>query len=153
MVASDFLSRLKMSIMYYYSDTYDHIVCTSVNRSDFLLGGATLWGECSGDLFPLISVYKTQVDMVARLLRIGFMVDPRDNFVPHFSSGSETSYYDIDPVLVGTEEGWTDDEINEDLGVDLKTISLVREKSECCRGIRGRAIETWLRIDSTAPED
>ena len=151
-IATDFLSRLKMSILYYYSDTYQQLVCNSVNKSDFILGRAPMWGNFAGDLNPLISIYKTQVDMVARLLRVGFMVAPMGSFVTYLGSEVEASYYEVDPILLGVQKDWRDEDIAEDLGADLQTVQLTREMFESSRHRRESVVSDRLEIGPSSAE-
>ena len=152
-IALDFLSKLKMSILHYYSDTYQQMVCSSVNRSDFVLSGATTWGDYAGDLHPLLSIYKTQVDMVARLLRVGFMIGPMTSFVTRLSPDLKASHYEIDPILLGVEKGWRDEDIAQDMGADLQTVQLARDLLQSSRRKRDSAVRGWLEIGSSSAED
>jgi len=60
--------RQRMVLLYYYANTRNMLVAATSNRSEFLLGYFTKWGDASGDIYPILSLYKTQVQELGRLL-------------------------------------------------------------------------------------
>ncbi len=61
-------ARTRMIILYYYANTMKRLVVASSNRSEYLLGYFTKWGDAAGDLYPILSLYKTQVRKLAKHL-------------------------------------------------------------------------------------
>jgi len=58
-------TRIRMSILYYYANTYNYLVAGSSDRSELLIGYYTKYGDGAADLLPLGSLYKTQVRKLA----------------------------------------------------------------------------------------
>ncbi|MEM1619799.1 MAG: NAD+ synthase [Fervidicoccaceae archaeon] len=61
-------ARLRMVCLYYYANANNYLVVATSNRSEFLLGYFTKWGDGSGDIYPLLSLYKSQVRQLGRVL-------------------------------------------------------------------------------------
>jgi len=64
------MARIRMTILYYYANRDNRIVCGTSNRSEFMLGYCTKYGDNAADLQPIVHLYKTEVYMVARELGI-----------------------------------------------------------------------------------
>jgi NAD+ synthase len=63
-------ARTRMILLYYYANTHDYLVAATSDRSEFLIGYFTKWGDAAGDFYPLLGLYKTQVREVARRLGV-----------------------------------------------------------------------------------
>jgi NAD+ synthase len=63
-------ARIRMVSLYYYANTRNLLVAASSDRSEFLLGYFTKWGDGAGDVYPIISLYKTQARKMARAIGI-----------------------------------------------------------------------------------
>jgi NAD+ synthase len=128
------LARMRMSILYYYANTYNYIVCGTSDKSEWILGYYTKYGDGAADFLPLGSIYKTQVRSVARALRIGFIAlkPSSPGFWPGHLAEQElpAPYQDLDPVLLGLEKGWNDEEIGRDTGIDIDVVKKTREMVE-----------------------
>ena len=61
-------ARQRMVLLYYYANTHNMLVAATSDRSEFLLGYFTKWGDASGDIYPILSLYKTQVRELGRHL-------------------------------------------------------------------------------------
>jgi NAD+ synthase len=64
------MARERMSILYDQSAALGALVVGTSNRSEWLLGYFTLWGDMGAALWPLASLYKTQVRQMARHLGV-----------------------------------------------------------------------------------
>ena len=64
------MARIRMTILYYYANRDNRIVCGTSNRSEFMLGYCTKYGDNAADLQPIVHLYKTEVYTVARELGI-----------------------------------------------------------------------------------
>ncbi|NIM44337.1 MAG: NAD(+) synthase [Nitrososphaeria archaeon] len=129
-VSKNLSARIRMMSLYYYANLYRYIVCGVLDKSEWLLGSFTKWGDGSADIMPLASLYKTQVGMVAKALKVGFIAKkhpmtkllndrPSHHMLPNL-------YEDLDPILLGIEKGWENQEIADDIGTDLEGISETR---------------------------
>jgi len=64
------MARFRMVTLYYFANRDNRIVCGTSNRSEYLLGYCTKYGDNAADLQPLLHLYKTDVYGVARELSI-----------------------------------------------------------------------------------
>ncbi|AEC51618.1 NAD synthetase [Pyrococcus sp. NA2] len=63
------MARTRMIILYAHANSLGRIVLGTSNRSEFLTGYFTKWGDGASDYAPLINLYKTEVWEIAK--RIG----------------------------------------------------------------------------------
>jgi NAD+ synthase len=64
------MARERMSILYDQSAALGALVVGTSNRTEWLLGYFTLWGDMGAALWPLACLYKTQVRQLARHLNV-----------------------------------------------------------------------------------
>jgi NAD+ synthase len=55
------MARIRMAVLYYHANRDQKIVCGTSNRSEYLLGYCTKFGDNAADLQPLLHLYKTEV--------------------------------------------------------------------------------------------
>ncbi|MDI6902760.1 MAG: NAD+ synthase [Methanocellales archaeon] len=63
-------ARTRMCILYYHANLLNRLVIGSGNRTEILLGYATKYGDAGVDILPLGALYKTQVQALAKHLKI-----------------------------------------------------------------------------------
>ncbi len=63
-------ARVRSNILYYYANARNYLVLGSEDRSEFLIGYFTKYGDGAADLLPIVSLYKTQIREFARFLDI-----------------------------------------------------------------------------------
>jgi len=63
------MSRTRMVLLYAYANSRNYLVLGTSNKSEFLTGYFTKWGDSASDYAPLINLYKTEVWEIAK--RIG----------------------------------------------------------------------------------
>ncbi|WP_087036949.1 NAD+ synthase [Thermococcus litoralis] len=63
------MSRTRMVILYAYANSKNYLVLGTSNKSEFLTGYFTKWGDAASDYAPLINLYKTEVWEIAK--RVG----------------------------------------------------------------------------------
>lgn len=63
-------ARIRSNIMYYYANARNYLVLGSGDRSEFLIGYFTKFGDGAADLLPIASLYKTQIKEFAKVLGI-----------------------------------------------------------------------------------
>lgn len=66
----NFLSRLRMNIIFDKSREFDAIVLGTSNKSEIMLGYTTWYGDMAAGIFPIGDLYKTQVFGLARYLSV-----------------------------------------------------------------------------------
>ncbi|MCD6373303.1 MAG: NAD+ synthase [Thermococcus sp.] len=64
------MSRTRMVLLYAHANARNYIVLGTSNRSEFLTGYFTKWGDGASDYAPLINLYKTEVWEIAKLLGV-----------------------------------------------------------------------------------
>jgi NAD+ synthase len=64
------MARIRMAVLYYHANHEHRLVCGTSNRSEYLLGYCTKFGDNAADIQPLLHLYKTDVYEVARELGI-----------------------------------------------------------------------------------
>jgi NAD+ synthase len=63
-------ARIRANILYYYSNVRNSLVLGSSDKSEFLIGYFTKFGDGASDLLPIASIYKTQIRELAKSLGI-----------------------------------------------------------------------------------
>lgn len=63
-------ARIRSNILYYYANARNYLVLGSGDRSEFLIGYFTKYGDGAADLLPIVSLYKTQILEFARFLGV-----------------------------------------------------------------------------------
>jgi len=64
------MARTRMILLYAHANQFNRLVLGTSNRSEFLTGYFTKWGDGASDYAPLINLYKTEVWEVAGLLGV-----------------------------------------------------------------------------------
>ncbi|MEN6341217.1 MAG: NAD+ synthase [Methanospirillum sp.] len=62
------MARTRMTVLYYHANRDHRLVCGTSNRTEYLLGYFTKWGDGAGDVEPLLHLYKREVYQLAREL-------------------------------------------------------------------------------------
>jgi NAD+ synthase len=63
-------ARLRMVILYYYSNIHNYLVCGTGNKTELTLGYFTKFGDGASDVLPLGDLCKNQVRKIARELDV-----------------------------------------------------------------------------------
>ncbi len=63
-------ARIRASLLYYYANSNNLLVVGSSDKSEFLIGYFTKFGDGSADILPIISLYKTQIRELGRFLGV-----------------------------------------------------------------------------------
>jgi NAD+ synthase len=64
------MARTRMAILYYHANQDNRLVCGTSNRTEYLLGYCTKFGDNAADFQPILHLYKTEVFDIARDLGI-----------------------------------------------------------------------------------
>ncbi|MFH1328150.1 MAG: NAD+ synthase [Candidatus Bathyarchaeota archaeon] len=126
-------SRIRMLTLYYFANRLRCIVVGTTNKSELLTGYFTKYGDGSSDIAPLGNLYKTQVYQLASYLKI-----PKKIILKRPSAGLwrsqydedefEMKYKDLDLILYGLENNFSDEEIADQLKVSKKNVKNVRRR-------------------------
>jgi len=63
-------ARVRANILYYYANAKNYLVLGSSDRSEYMMGYFTKYGDGASDLVPIISLYKLQVREIAKILGV-----------------------------------------------------------------------------------
>ena len=69
-VAGNLKARIRMSILYYFANLYSGIVVGTTNRSEYLTGYFTKFGDGACDVEPVIHLYKDEIRALAKHLNL-----------------------------------------------------------------------------------
>ena len=97
-------ARIRKNILYYYANSKNLSVLGSSDKSEYLIGYFTKFGDGAADILPIASLYKTQVREMARFLGIPDHIIQKKsspNLWPNHSAELEigASYEEIDAIL------------------------------------------------------
>lgn len=125
-------SRIQMAVAYYFAEAENRTLIGTINKTELLTGLYTKWGQghCT-DLMPLGSLYRTQILQFAENLDIPSSISSkrRTDLLP----GIENKYifffnlsaYDVDRILILTENGVSKQEIHSLTEISKKAIGKV----------------------------
>ena len=63
-------SRLRMMTLYFYAQENDLLVAGATNKSEFMIGYFTKYGDSGVDILPLAELYKEDIYELAKVLKI-----------------------------------------------------------------------------------
>jgi NAD+ synthase len=126
-------ARIRASLLYYYSNLRDCLVVGSSDKSEFLLGYFTKFGDGSADILPIVSLYKTQVRELAKHLKIKESIIAKKSS-PHLWKGHTAedeigiTYEEIDCVLYCIEDKkMTPQEAQKTTQIDMEKIEKIHQ--------------------------
>jgi NAD+ synthase len=106
------MARIRMTVLYYHANRDQKIVCGTSNRSEYLLGYCTKYGDNAADLQPLIHLYKTEIYEYAKEMEIPESIMKKAPSAGLWEGQSDEeeiglSYEKIDASLKSLElQGW-----------------------------------------------
>ncbi|MEM1983377.1 MAG: NAD+ synthase [Sulfolobales archaeon] len=121
-------ARSRMVLLYYFANIHNLLVLGTSNRSEYLLGFFTKWGDGAADIYPLINLYKTQVRLLAEYLGVPENISWKPSspglWVGHKAKDELGADYNvIDKVLYHLIDlGLTPEVTSEKTGVPLSTV-------------------------------
>ena len=111
-LVGNLMARIRMATLYYYANRDQKIVCGTSNRSEYMLGYCTKFGDNAADLQPLLHLYKTEVYEYAHELGIPDAIIKKAPSAGLWEGQSDEaeiglSYSEIDSALKALEhQGW-----------------------------------------------
>lgn len=108
-LTGNLMARTRMAILYYYANRDKRIVCGTSNRSEYLLGYCTKFGDNAADIQPIVHLYKTDVYIMAKELGIPEPILKKTPSAGLWEGQSDEaeiglSYTDIDTSLRALEQ-------------------------------------------------
>jgi NAD+ synthase len=64
------MARIRMTVLYYHANRDNRLVCGTSNRSEYMLGYCTKFGDNAADIQPILHLYKSDVYVMAKELGI-----------------------------------------------------------------------------------
>ena len=97
-------ARIRKNILYYYANSKNLSVLGSSDKSEYLIGYFTKFGDGAADVLPIASLYKPQIRELARTLDVPdniIVKKSSPNLWPNHTAESEigVSYEEIDTIL------------------------------------------------------
>ncbi len=124
-------ARIRMAILYFYANLYNYLVVGTSDRSEYLIGYFTKYGDGAADIFPIRHLYKTQVRELASYLGLPERIVKKSSS-PQLYPGHKLSdelpvdYSTIDPILIGLfDEGLAAEGVSKNLGVPMEVVNEV----------------------------
>jgi len=132
------MARCRMIILYNRAKKMDYIVAGTSNRSEYMMGYFTKFGDGASDIMPIIDLYKTQVWQAAELIGVPKEIIDKVPSAGLWEGQTDEaemgiSYRDLDIVLNGIAFGLSDEDISKDVGIGAAKVSEVREQTEKMR--------------------
>lgn len=97
-------ARIRTNILYYYANAKKYLVLGSSDKSEYMIGYFTKYGDGASDIVPIISLYKLQVREIAKFLGVPQNIIEKKSS-PHLWKEHEAekelgiSYEEIDSIL------------------------------------------------------
>lgn len=125
------MSRTRMILLYAHANQLNRLVLGTSNRSEFLTGYFTKWGDGASDYAPLINLYKTEVWEIAKLLGVPERIIRKKPTAGLWEGQTDEdelgiSYRLLDEILWRLVDlGMPKEEIAEELGIDVERVEYV----------------------------
>ena len=111
-LSGNLMARIRMTVLYYHANRDNRLVCGTSNRSEYMLGYCTKFGDNAADIQPIVHLYKTDIYMVAQELGIPDPILQKTPSAGLWEGQSDEreiglSYTEIDTALRSLEDqGW-----------------------------------------------
>jgi len=104
----NFMARIRMTLLYYHANRLGGLVCGTSNKSEYLLGYCTKYGDNAADIQPIIHMYKSRVYECATEVGVPASIiekTPSAGLWPGQSDESDIgfTYHQIDAALSSLE--------------------------------------------------
>lgn len=120
-LSGNLMARIRMTTLYYHANRLHYLVCGTSNRSEYMLGYSTKYGDSAADIQPILHSYKTRVYALAEEVGVPTQIikkTPSAGLWPGQSDEADIgfTYAEIDRALASLEvNGWTASNAQEDL--------------------------------------
>lgn len=125
-------ARIRSNILYYYANAKNYLVLGSSDKSEYMIGYFTKFGDGASDITPIISLYKLQVREIAKFLKIPENVISKKSS-PHLWKEHEAeeelglSYEEIDSILFCLyEKNMTIEDTSKTTEIDIQSIEKIQ---------------------------
>ena len=124
-------ARIRTNMLYYYANSKNLIVLGSSDKSEYLIGYFTKFGDGASDILPIATLYKTQIREVARLLGISEKIIQKKsspNLWLNHEAENEigATYEEIDTILYCMlEKKLSKEQIVNQTQIDISTVERI----------------------------
>ncbi len=125
------MARSRMILLYAHANQMNRLVLGTSNRSEFLTGYFTKWGDGASDYAPLINLYKTEVWKAAKLLGVPKRIIEKKPTAGLWEGQTDEdelgiSYRLLDEILWRLVDlGMPKEEIAKELGISVERVEYV----------------------------
>ncbi|ABX12862.1 NAD+ synthetase [Nitrosopumilus maritimus SCM1] len=126
-------ARVRTNILYYYANAKNYLVLGSSDKSEYLIGYFTKFGDGASDITPIVSLYKLQVREIAKYLGVPENVILKKSS-PHLWKDHEAenelgiSYEEVDSILYCLfEKKLSTEDTQKTTGIEMSTIEKIQE--------------------------
>jgi NAD+ synthetase len=129
-------ARARMIVLFDIAAELGGLVCGTENRSEFLLGYFTRFGDAASDLEPIHDLFKTEVRLASRLLEQPEAVITKDPTAGLWGGQTDEeelgfSYHEADLAMACMADlGMTPERAAERSGVDLAVVRAVKARMD-----------------------
>jgi len=108
LAAGNISARLRMIVLYNIAASHNYLVCGTSNKTEYLVGYSTKWGDSAADIQPLLHLYKKDVYAIAKELELSESIiqkSPSAGFFPGQTDEADLgmSYAELDDALFTLE--------------------------------------------------
>ncbi|MDO8841978.1 NAD+ synthase [Methanocalculus sp.] len=109
------MARTRMALLYYHANRTGRLVTGTSNKTEYLIGYCTKWGDNAADIQPILHLYKKEIYLLAEALQIPRAIiskKPSAGLWPGQSDEDEIgiTYPELDSALESLElNGWKAD--------------------------------------------
>lgn len=126
-------ARCRMVVLYNRAKKLNYLVAGTTNRSEYMMGYFTKFGDGASDVSPIIDLYKTQVWQVAEMIGVPKEIIEKVPTAGLWEGQTDEgemgiTYHDLDIVLNGITSGLPDTEIAKDVKAGISKVSEIRER-------------------------
>lgn len=126
-------ARIRMMLAYSYANIHKMMVIGSSNKTEWLTGYFTKYGDGASDLLPLADLYKTQVRGLARYLGVpSSIIEKKPSARLWLGQTSEEElglpFEKIDLILLGWERKMSIRKISSDLNLPESKVSSILDR-------------------------
>lgn len=145
------MARIRMAVLYFHANREHRFVCGTSNRTEYLLGYSTKFGDSAADIQPILHLYKSEVYRMAGELGIPEAIIRKAPSAGLWEGQSDEeeigySYDQIDTALMALEDH-TWEPANP---VEEKVLAMVKKSGHKRRGAPN-LLTVPQRPDSSAP--
>ncbi len=108
-VSGNLMARIRMTLLYYQANADNRLVCGTSNRSEYMLGYCTKFGDNAADFQPIVHLYKTEIYKVAKEMGVPEAIIAKAPSAGLWEGQSDEcqiglSYEEIDTSLVSLDK-------------------------------------------------